>query len=185
MGKLYSLISALLLAVSATFAAAPDSYEWWFDQDVSSAQSGTLSDGKVDIQIATSELPKGIHYFNLRLAEGHSIYGAVYRKLVHALGPDTGAISYEYWYDNDFGTKVSGNISSGTSALELDTSHLPKGIHYFNCRLGYGEGSWGPAYRHMFHAIGPDNDAVPYEYWFDSNYDSKKIGSLNQGSNFL
>ena len=183
MGKLYSLISALLLTVCTTFAATPDSYEWWFDHDVSSAQKGTLSGRALDLEIDTSDLPKGIHYFNLRLAEGDSIYGTVYRKLFHAYGSDSDAISYEYWYDNDFEAKVTGDISKGNSTLDLDVSSLPKGIHYFNCRLGYGDGSWGTVYRRMFHTIGPDNGAISYEYWFDNDYDVKVAGSIDAGTN--
>ncbi|MDE6480747.1 MAG: chitobiase/beta-hexosaminidase C-terminal domain-containing protein [Muribaculaceae bacterium] len=183
MGKLYSLISALLLTVCVAFAAVPDSYEWWFDHDVSSAQKGSLSGKALDLDIDTSDLPKGIHYFNLRLAEGDSVYGAVYRKLFHAYGSDSKAISYEYWYDNDYDEKVTGDISKGSSSFDLDVSSLPKGTHYFNCRLVYGDGSWGAVYRRMFHTVGADSGVISYEYWYDNDYDAKVSGAIDVGSN--
>lgn len=183
MGKLYSLISALLLTVSATFAASPDSYEWWFDNDVASAQTGPVSGSTIDLPIDTSDLPKGIHYFNLRLAEGDSIYGSVYRKPFHAIGPDDAAISYEYWYDYDYASKVSGAIAVGSNHLELDVATLPQGSHYFNMRLGYGDGKWGSVYRKMVLHLAGTVDVVAYEYWIDNDYSAKAAGTLSEGAN--
>lgn len=183
MGKLYLLISALLLTVSATFAAAPDSYEWWFDHDVSSAQKGSLSGKALDLEIDTSDLPEGIHYFNLRLSEGDSIYGSVYRRMFHSLGKDNGAISYEYWFDYDYNSKVVGTIEMGSNHLELDISNLPPGAHYYNIRLGYGDGSRGSVYRKMVLNLAGSVDAVAYEYWIDNNYETKTSGSIAPGAN--
>lgn len=183
MGKLYSLISALLLTVSATFAASPDSYEWWFDNDVSSAQTGPVSGSAIDLQIDTSDLPKGLHYFNFRLAEGDSIYGSIYRKPFHTIGPDDAAISYEYWYDYDYASKVSGAIAVGSNHLELDVATLPQGSHYFNMRLGYGDGKWGSVYRKMVLHLAGTVDVVAYEYWIDNDYSAKAAGTLSEGAN--
>lgn len=182
MGKLYSLISALLLAIGVAYAA-PDGYQWWFDHDVSSAQYGTLSGGALDFEIDTSNLPKGIHYFNLRLSEGDSIIGSVYRKMFHSLGKDKGAISYEYWYDNDYASKVAGAMDIGSNHLKLDISNLPEGAHYFNCRVGYGDGSWGTVYRKMVLNLAGSVNAVAYEYWIDNNYTGNTTGSLSPGAN--
>lgn len=183
MGKLYSFISALLLSVATAFAAAPDSYEWWFDHDVSSAQTGPLSGSTLDLQIDTSNLPKGVHYFNLRLGDGGSIYSPVYRKMFHSFGLDDGALSYEIWYDDNYKSKVSGSIDKGTNHIELDLASLPSGVHYFNCRVGYGDGSWGPAYRKMVLNLAGSVNAVSYEYWIDNDYSEKSVGSLSPGAN--
>lgn len=183
MGKLYSLISALLLTVCATFAASPDSYEWWFDHDVSSLQTASLSGSTFDLQIDTSDLPKGIHYFNIRLSEGDSIYGPVFRKMFHSFGRDNGAISYEYWFDNDYNSNVSGSMDVGSNHLELDISSLPQGAHYFNCRVGYGDGSWGSVYRKLVLNLAGSVNAVAYEYWIDDNYSAKTAGGLSSGEN--
>ncbi len=185
MGKLYSIITALLLTAGIIQAVTPDSYEWWFDNDASSVQTGTVSGKSFDLLIDTSDLPKGIHYFNIRLAKGDSIYGSVYRRMFHSFGSDNSAVSYEYWFDNDIDSKISGDISSGKRYLELDLSSLPKGIHFFNCRVGYGNGVWGPVYRKMFQSIGQDNSAISYEYWFDNDYASKVSGDIPFGSNHL
>lgn len=184
MGKLYSLISALLLTVSSAFAAAPDSYEWWFDDDLSSIKSGPLTGGNLDFEIDTSDLPKGIHHFNLRLTEGDSIYGPVYRRMFYSLVEDKGAMSYEYWLDNNYASKVYGDMSAASNHLDLDISSLPQGAYFFYCRVGYGNNSWGTVYRKMLLKLTGTVSAMAYEYWLDNNYSAKSAGSLTPGANF-
>ena len=103
--------------------------------------------------------------------------------MFHAIGPDNGAVSYEYWFDSDYDSKTSGSLSVGSNHLDLDISSLPQGAHYFNCRLGYGDGSWGSVYRRMFLSLEGNVNAVAYEYWIDNNYSSKTEGSLAPGAN--
>lgn len=182
MGKLYSLVSALLLAVGAAYAADPSDYEWWFDNDMSTYETGSLSGNMVDFQIDISELPKGIHYFNLRLSSAEGV-GTVYRKMFHSFGQDDGAISYEYWFNSDYASKVTGDIAVGNNAFLLDISNLPAGVHYFNCRFGHSDGEWGSIYRKMILNLDGNVNAVAYEYWIDNNYEGKTEGSISYGEN--
>ncbi len=182
MGKLFALISASLLAFGSALAADPAGYEWWFDNDVSSVQTGAISSEQMDLLIDTSELPKGTHYFNYRLNTAEGDYGSIYRKMFFALGQDTGEISYEYWFDNDYGQRLKGDISSGTSSFDVDVSALDQGVHYFNCRLGRNSDELGAVYRKMFFSVSNSAGAVSYEYWLDTDYDHKTTGDLSEGT---
>lgn len=173
MGKLYSLISALLLTVSSAFAAAPDSYEWWFDDDLSSIKSGTLTGGNLDFEIDTSDLPKGIHHFNLRLTEGDSIYGSVYRRMFFSLVEDKGAISYEYWLDNNYSAKSAGSLTSGANSYNIDVNGILEGLHSFNYRVRKDDDSWGAIYTKYFYKASDKDRIIEYEYWLDNDYSNR------------
>ncbi|MBD5358848.1 MAG: hypothetical protein HDR88_17975, partial [Bacteroides sp.] len=183
MGKLYSIISALLMSVGSALAAEPAGYEWWFDNDVSTLQSGTVSGERFDIPIDLSDLSKGTHYFNCRLHTADGKWGSVYRKMFFTVDNTTGAVAYEYWFDNDYDAKKVGEITTGSMSFEVDASPMIPGTHYFNCRLFTNQGGWGAVYRQMVFTTGTMMDATAYEYWIDDNYDSKVEGTISAGAN--
>ncbi|MDE5876382.1 MAG: chitobiase/beta-hexosaminidase C-terminal domain-containing protein [Muribaculaceae bacterium] len=184
MGKLYSLISALFIAAGSAFAAGPAAYEWWFDNDVSTAQTGSVTGEQFDIQIDATSLPKGAHYFNCRLSTEDGKYGSVYRKMFYNIAQNDGDMgcSYEYWFDNDHDTKVRGELIGGTNTFDIDITALPQGTHYFNCRLNRTDGEWGSVYRKMFYNVSNSTGVVSYEYWIDNNYSGKQTGDITEGS---
>lgn len=181
MGKLYSLILALLIAVGSLYAVEPSGYEWWLDNDVSSVTSGIFPAGKLDIQIDTSDLPRGAHYFNCRLNTAEGQWGAVYRRMFYSIGKDDGAIGYEYWFDNEYDAKETGTLTDGKKTFAVNVSSLTPGVHYFNCRLNASENEWGAVYRKMIYAAEASQDVSAYEYWFDNDYDSKEGGEILKG----
>lgn len=184
MGKLFTLLTSIFLA-SGVAQAAPDSYRWWFDQDVSSAVSGSISSGSFDLQIDTSGLPRGLHYFNLQLSEGDSIRGTVYHRIFYSWDEAKNPISYEYWLDDDYANKGSGNLAVGSNHFELDVSSIPIGAHFFNCRVGYADGSWGSVYRKLVLNYIDSLEAISYEYWLDNDYANRKSSSLTGNPTIL
>ena len=173
MGKLYSFISALLIAVGSLYAVEPSGYEWWLDNDVSSVTSGVFPGGTLEIQIDTSDLPRGAHYFNCRLNTAEGKWGAVYRRMFYSIGKDDGAIGYEYWFDNEYDAKETGALTDGKKTFAVNISSLTPGVHYFNCRLNSGENEWGSVYRKMVFTTPTGIDATAFEYWIDDKYESK------------
>ncbi|MDE6562013.1 MAG: chitobiase/beta-hexosaminidase C-terminal domain-containing protein [Muribaculaceae bacterium] len=183
MGKLYSLISALLIAVGSLYATEPSGYEWWLDNDVSGASSGAFSAERLDLQIDTSDLPRGAHYFNCRFHTAEGVWGSVYRRMFYSIGKDDGAIGYEYWFDNEYDAKEKGSLIDGKKTFAVNVSSLTPGVHYFNCRLNSSENKWGTVYRKMVFTTPTGIDASAYEYWIDDKYNSKTEGDIAEGSN--
>ena len=120
MGKLYTTITALLLAVGVIHAAPPSGYEWWFDNDISSVQTGSISGDKEEFTIDVSSLPKGMHRFNCRLNTVDGEYGSIYSKYFYTVSNKSGAKGYEYWFDNRYSSKVTGTISENTLTPRRD-----------------------------------------------------------------
>ena len=174
MGKLYLLISALLIAVGQTLASTPSGYEWWIDNDMSSVHTGSVSGEQFDIQIDLSDLPKGTHYFNCRLNTADGEWGSVYRKMFYSVDNTVGAVSYEYWIDDNYSAKVEGNVSQGANVYTVDTAGVGKGLHRFNYRLCTDSGEWGSVYSKYFFYTPTQSPFTTYEYWFDNDYANRK-----------
>ncbi|MDE6549774.1 MAG: hypothetical protein K2L22_12385, partial [Muribaculaceae bacterium] len=169
MGKLYSLISALLLTIGLANAADPLSYEYWFDNDYSSKVSGDMVVGSNQLELDISSLPQGSHYFNIRVGYADGSWGAVYRKMVLNLAGSVDAVAYEYWIDNNYEAKTSGTLTSDANAYEIDIPGLRKGLHRFNYRIQTGEGVWGAPFTKYFYCESNEARFTEYEYWLDND----------------
>lgn len=154
MGKIYSLISTLLIAFGAAYAADPKGYEWWYDSDYASRVAGNMAEGSDLLDLEIPSLPEGVHFFNCRVGAGEGRWGSVYRKMFLSFShekedDEKGPLSYEYWYDSDYASKVTGKMAEGNNVLDIDITSNLEGTRCFNCRFGYGNGEWSTVYRKL------------------------------------
>lgn len=100
--------------------------------------------------------------------------------LLFAAGEACAAVpaGYEWWFDNDVSSSATGAVSGESFDLQIDVSGLPKGIHYFNCRLNTTDSVYGSVYRKMFFMAGNKSGATSYEYWFDNDHAGKIAGNV-------
>lgn len=184
MGKLYSLISTLLIAICSVSVFGQTGYEWWFDNDVLSRHTGTLSGNRLELQVDMSGLSEGLHGFNCRI-KNDDTWGSIYHKtiLIPVANPKTNpkAEAYEYWIDDNIGAKVSGSLAAGANAYVIDVQALSEGLHRLNYRVRTQYGDWSSIYCQYFCNVEkkPEPSEVLYEYWFDAAFSSRKKGTLD------
>ncbi|MEE1189574.1 MAG: hypothetical protein UHN41_02270, partial [Bacteroidales bacterium] len=111
-------------------------YKCWFDRDYSSIQSGNISNGM--IALPTENLEVGLHtlYIAIENAGKQSgLYSYAFYKFSNSdlENPNSVALSYSYWFDNDDAHKITGQLQNGL--LMLDTDTLSVGDHYLNIQV--------------------------------------------------
>jgi hypothetical protein len=85
---------------------------------------------------------------------------------------------YEYWFDNDYGSKTTVNVAN-TQMLDLSevitATSLSPGFHHFHIRFRNNTGLWCSTQSDLFYknGTGNQNNLTSYEYWFDDNPDEK------------
>jgi len=87
---------------------------------------------------------------------------------------------YEYWFDNDYNS-VNGVPTTALETLNLNinvsTSGLPFGLHSIHTRFHDNNGYYSSIISQFFYKrpipIPGGAKIVTYEYWFDSDYNSK------------
>ena len=94
-------------------------YEYWID-DYANVQSGTTSDGTIQLDIDVSSLCKGVHTLSYQVQDDKGSKSAP--QLVHFLIPDleSGAgliTAYEYWFNRGPHTRVDFQPASPTVSL--------------------------------------------------------------------
>lgn len=146
--------------------------EYWIDNDYSKRQSITDSKGVIDINEDVSSLPSGVHAFYFRAQDANGKWSA---PLAHFfLKPDKSSTAeltqYEYWIDNNIGSKKTVKTDNGVVALDLDVSSLTKGVHHLTFRMQDSNQQWSVPATHFFvvpEKIVDDNKIVAYQYWFN------------------
>ncbi|MEE0881998.1 MAG: T9SS type A sorting domain-containing protein [Bacteroidales bacterium] len=157
-------------------------FKYWFDGDIASAQSGNVADGAVLLE--TAGLESGLHTIDV-IVEVNGIHSFVssymFYKLDDALsgGASGEALSYSYWFDEDFSQRRTGSLSNGNLMLETDS--LPAGIHYLNIQVNNSKPS--ALSRHLFYKEPIGGLGVcKYEYWLNEDFSSRTAVEVNPQS---
>ena len=157
-------------------------FKYWFDGDIASAQSGNVADGAVLLE--TAGLESGLHTIDV-IVEVNGIHSFVssymFYKLDDALsaGASGEALSYSYWFDEDFSQRRTGTLSNGNLILETDS--LPAGIHYLNIQVNNSTPS--ALSRHLFYKEPIGGLGVcKYEYWLNDDFSSRTMVEVNPPS---
>ncbi len=177
------LITILLLAALQVTAQSMRGYEYWFDNDYDARTAVVSSQPDVSFEADISGLQAGLHYLNFRAQDDHGTWGALSRFIVYMTADSRGSadmVAYEYWMDSDYDSRTVVSGTSVNSPLTVDISNLQVGLHYFNFRAQGSDGQWGALSRHIVYLTADSRgsaDMVAYEYWMDSDYDSRTVVS--------
>ncbi len=157
-------------------------YKYWFDGDFASAQSGNVADGNVLLE--TAGLESGLHTIDV-IVEVNGVHSFVSSYMFYKLedvlaeGANGGALSYSYWFDEDFADRRTGTLSNGNLILETDS--LPAGIHYVNIQVNNSTPS--ALSRHIFFKEPLGGLGVcKYEYWLNDDFSSRTAVTVNPPS---
>ncbi|MCX6304449.1 MAG: T9SS type A sorting domain-containing protein [Bacteroidetes bacterium] len=151
-------------------------YEYWFNDNYAgkiavAVSNTTLLD--LTSAISSSALTPGMNTFHIRFHDVSGIYSAI-TSAYFVIMPEMLISGYEYWFDNDYGSKTSVNVAS-TRFLDLSSAisgtSLQLGFHAFHIRFKNTQGVWCSTQSDMFYKHGTENqnNLTSYEYWFDDN----------------
>lgn len=164
--------------------ATVQSCEYWIDSDYANHQVGEAGNS-ISPTIDVSTLSSGIHFFNYLAVNNFGEAGTLSRTLFYIPEETTGDASvksYEYWIDNDYAGKKSGESDNSITA-SIDISKLSSGIHFFNYRAVNSFDEAGTLSRTLFYIPEQaleDPVITAYEYWLDDDMSTKVSGTEAQ-----
>lgn len=148
-------------------------YEYWFDNDRSTLQTGHSATASWQIEADMSQLRETLHTIHVQVRDAEGVASVpVTRFFVKTV--DRTAAQGRYWFDDDVEhTYVSAQID-GT--FDLDVSALSEGFH----TLHYQEiGAWGSvsatASRPFYKVYMPAMSS--WRCWFDNDYSTLQSGN--------
>ena len=152
-------------------------YEYWIDQKFDAKKSGTIpTGGVINIDEDISALNYGLHSIAMRVIDKNGVVSSALTKnflLVQGTGTgDNSLQTYEYWIDQDFGNRKSGEIpTGGVINIDEDISALNYGLHSIAMRVIDKNGIVSSVLTKNFMKIQQqdgDNALTTYEYWIDN-----------------
>ena len=167
----------LLVQGTGTGDNSLQTYEYWFDQKFDAKKSGTIpTGGVINIDEDISALNYGLHSIAMRVIDKNGVVSSALTKnflLVQGTGTgDNSLQTYEYWIDQDFGNRKSGEIpTGGVVNIDEDISALNYGLHSIAMRVIDKNGIVSSVLTKNFMKIQQqdgDNALTTYEYWIDN-----------------
>jgi len=167
----------LLVQGTGTGDNSLQTYEYWFDQKFDAKKSGTIpTGGVINIDEDISALNYGLHSIAMRVVDKNGVVSSALTKnflLVQGTGTgDNSLQTYEYWIDQDFGNRKSGEITTGgVINIDEDISALNYGLHSIAMRVIDKNGIVSSVLTKNFMKIQQqdgDNALTIYEYWIDN-----------------
>lgn len=158
-------------------------YDYWFDGDLSTLVSKSLSgyEAEVDADIPTQHLSDGLHtlYLRVRQSGGEYNYSAVTSSVFFKHNVSEGN-QIEYWFDDRYDDRVSMSLpQSATEELTeinfdmRDDTKFPMGLHQLNLRVSTEGKSLSSIFSAWVLKI-TSGDADLIEYWVDGDFASRK-----------
>jgi hypothetical protein len=151
-------------------------YEYWFNDDYAGKIAVVVSNTTLlDLSsaISASMLNTGMNTFHIRFRDVSGNYSST-STAYFVIIPEMLISGYEYWFDNDYGSKTTMNVAN-TQMLDLSetitATSLSLGFHSFHIRFRNNTGVWCSTQSDLFykHGNGNLNNLISYEYWFDDN----------------
>ena len=129
--------------------------QYWFDNDISSAQTLSGSSSTVDL----SGLAHGLHSFTMRVQNDAGLWSSTVSKFfiipLKEEMTQVNIVRYMYWFDGIDYAAVVGEINQNsdvnqTEIVPIDVSNLIKGNHTISWQLCDSKGAWSRVYTDVF-----------------------------------
>jgi pimeloyl-ACP methyl ester carboxylesterase len=162
-------------------------YEYWFDNDYASKVYTGIEPQLVSMlsaTIPTTGLNNGLHQFHIRHKDEKGQWSAVITEVFHKLpvmpAGSRQMAEYEYWFDNDYASKVNTPTEPAQTFIldeAINAASLSAGLHAYHTRFKDDAGQWSSVVTEVFHKLPVtatgERKIAAYEYWFDNDYASK------------
>ena len=136
-------------------------YHYWFDQDATNQQTGTL--GSDIVLLDVENLSEGLHTVTIAL-EGNAMNPSrtyLFMKVPEPTPP--AEVHYRCWFDQNTDAIQSGIVGNGL--FELEVGHLTNGVHTLYVQLD--NGSINTPRSYLFYKRPVGGVIAKWEYWLN------------------
>ena len=127
----------VMLAMCLVAGAATYTYRYWFDQDDTYPNIGTMNGNKLHLNVNVSALESTVHTFNIQVRDANGNWSSPRITYFVKLSPST--LRGFYWFDND--STLANETAVTNGVLEIDVSSLSEGVHSLHYAAMSSDGS--------------------------------------------
>lgn len=174
------LIILLLWLNCAVWGQNGNKCRYWFDGNLESQQTVSLTGLSWKTEIVVNNLQDGIHSIHFQAEDANGTMSPVVSKLFAKYSKSDGYC--RYWFDDGFTNAVT--VKKTTGQFDIDVSALDYGLHTLH--IFNGKNAVSPTESRMFMIMPMSIDVADtneYNYWFDD--DISNMRSLTGGSTII
>jgi len=164
MRKRILLLMALCLHIAAR-GQTGHTYDYWFDNDHNTLQSGSSASDNWRLQIDVSDLQEAFHTIHLQVQDAEGNHSSpVTRYFIKTNEPT--ASSGRYWFDDDVQNMYSSNQVQGM--MDIDVSQLSEGFHSIHYQVLGKKGNISATATQSFYKVYMSSKSS-WRCWFDND----------------
>lgn len=174
-------ISLLLCVCIATRGQTGYEYDYWFDNNRATIQTGQSESASWHIEADVSQLDEALHtlHVQVRNPKGVSTTPVSYYFIK---SPERSSSHFRYWFDQDSSYV---NTESLTDMVGfLDTDNLLEGFHILHVQVEGSTGGLSVPFSRPFIKV-PERSSSHFRYWFDQDSSYVKTESLIDEVGFI
>ena len=198
MKKILNIIVCLLLSLSVFAQNNLIEYEYWINDNYSAKYSQTITPTetfRLQTTIPCQNLETGIHTLNVRFKGRNdtiqywsSVVSSHFYKMPELA--ENKIVAYEYWLDDQYSNRTQETVTASSTihlSQSIEFENLETGIHAFHIRFKDQKGTWSSVASQHFYKMPElaESKMVLYEYWFNGDYESRIVKSINNEQTFI
>jgi Putative metal-binding motif len=164
-----------------------DQYQYWYDNDFANTiviNNATSGDLVLNSALNTTSVSAGLHTINFRAKGNDGKWSTTLIEQFYNTG-NWKIDSYEYWFDNDYSSKITTAVSSSQTYIltsNFDTSAVGFGTHTLNFRSRDTAGRWSTVLKEFFFKSVAGSQLSTAEYWIDADYANRQPVSFTSSN---
>ena len=178
-----------LNTISDADTLADITYKCWIDRDYSTLRSSSV--GSDIVLLDVDDVSEGIHTLSVMVEQASKVSylgNFIFLRLSDTLSSDSSTpLTYKCWFDGDYSTLQSGDVTNGNILLETDS--LETGLHTLSVMVGQASVvSYIASYTFLKldYVFSPDDvTSATYTCWFDNDFASAQSGPVGDGNILL
>lgn len=169
-------------------------YQYWFNDDYAGRQETNLSTTNsienLNFEIETTGINNGLHTLHFRIKDENNHWSSIISEFVYVQNPSNAVanqiVMYEYWYDDDYASRISGSGSDTNPwllSINDNVGSLAKGLHQFHIRFKDSKGAWSSIVSEFMYNNKPiglgANKIASYRFWFNDHFAGNTSGTFD------
>ena len=168
----YILFLLFLCSLSAARGQTEGKYEYWFDDDRSTVQTGTSPANSWQLEADVSGLSESIHALHIQV-EGNTMHSIpITRYFVKT--PVNAALTGRYWFDDEVDKTYTPTQTQGV--FDIDVSPLSEGFHSIHYQIVGTDGNISQTATRSFYKVYMPAQSS-WRCWFDNDYSTVQAGT--------
>lgn len=149
-------------------------YEYWFDNDRTTLQTGTSTTNAWQMDVDLTDLNNSFHTVHLQVKDDEGVLSSPVSRHFVKMVPSASQMKGYYWFDNDQSTMKTSDVINGT--FDVDVSMLSEGYHTFHYQAIDNLGSASSVVTSLIYKEFQTGNLATFRCWFDNNYSTMQDG---------